>query len=57
MGIIDGDCIRGRVGNRIYYVSNGKQCVRMAGRRKPATEKQLSSQHGIRVAVDFLNLS
>lgn len=57
MGVIQKDMfgfIRGKVGNKIYYVSKGKQLVRMAGKASHRSPKQLHSQQCMAVIVDFM---
>jgi len=45
----------GRVGNKVYYMSRGKQCARMAVRSaKPRSEKQLANQQAMKVVIAFL---
>jgi hypothetical protein len=50
-----GGFIQGRIGNLVYYVKNGKQMVREAGKMtKPPTLPQLQNRMELAVAVAFL---
>ena len=52
-GIFGG--MSGRIGNRVYYMSRGKQMVRIVGRNvKPPTVKQLASRQQMKVVIEFL---
>lgn len=57
MGKIDGGLmgfVRGRIGNSVYYVRNGKQMVRKIGiNEKPATPKQLTGRQRFKVLFAF----
>jgi hypothetical protein len=47
--------ISGKLGNKIYYIVKGRQRSRTVGRvTKPRTEKQLSSQQAMKVAITFV---
>ncbi|HMI01775.1 MAG TPA: DUF6266 family protein [Pedobacter sp.] len=47
--------IQGKIGNLVYYVKNGKQMVRKAGKMtKPPTLPQLQNRMELAVAVAFL---
>jgi hypothetical protein len=47
--------IQGKIGNMVYYVKNGKQMVREAGKMtKPPTLPQLQNRMGLAVTVAFL---
>lgn len=58
MAIIEGGIfgnLRGRLGNRVYYMLRGKQVSRVVGRKvKPPSAKQLINQMELKVLSDFL---
>lgn len=52
-GVLGG--VRGKLGNTVYYMLNGKQISRKIGRQtKAPTEKQLANRQGMKVVIDFL---
>lgn len=46
--------LSGKLGNRVYYIVDGKQMSRALGKRmKPPTVKELANRQGMKVAFEF----